>query len=107
MAADIGQISQLLNATLDPTQHRKGFYLLAPRCPAILTSSLPLIYKPNITAEAALKQEAAKPQYSLALLNIVNSDSLPSNTRLAAALAFKNFIRTNYVVGPSQEVGPM
>ncbi|KAG8412925.1 importin-alpha export receptor [Metarhizium acridum] len=71
MAADIGQISQLLNATLDPSQHRK--------------------------AENALKQEAAKPQYSLTLLNIVNSDSLPSNTRLAASLAFKNFIRSNYV----------
>ncbi|ODA84018.1 hypothetical protein RJ55_02536 [Drechmeria coniospora] len=71
MAADIGQIAQLLNATLDPSQHRK--------------------------AEAALKQEASKPQYSLNLLNIVNSDSLPPNTRLSAALAFKNFIRSNYV----------
>ncbi|POR37756.1 Importin alpha re-exporter [Tolypocladium paradoxum] len=71
MAADIGHISQLLNATLDPSQHRK--------------------------AEAALRQEAAKPQYSLTLLNIVNSDSLPINTRLSAALAFKNFIRSNYV----------
>jgi exportin-2 (importin alpha re-exporter) len=71
MAADIGQIAQLLNATLDPAQHRK--------------------------AEAALKQEASKPQYALTLLNIVNSDSLPSSTRLSAALAFKNFLRSNYV----------
>ncbi|KAK2590053.1 importin-alpha export receptor [Conoideocrella luteorostrata] len=71
MAADIGHISQLLNATLDPSQHRK--------------------------AENALKQEATKPQYSLALLNIVSSDNLPPNTRLAASLAFKNFIRSNYV----------
>ncbi|KAF4119638.1 exportin-2 (importin alpha re-exporter) [Geosmithia morbida] len=71
MAANIGQIAQLLNATLDPNEHRK--------------------------AEAALKQESVKPQYSLALLNIVNSDTLPSNTRLAAALAFKNFIRSGYV----------
>ncbi|EGU82190.1 hypothetical protein FOQG_00380 [Fusarium oxysporum f. sp. raphani 54005] len=71
MAADIGQIAQLLDATLDPTEHRK--------------------------AETALKQEATKPQYSLSLLNIVNSDTLPPKTRLAAALAFKNFIRTNYV----------
>jgi exportin-2 (importin alpha re-exporter) len=71
MAADIGQIAQLLNATLDPSQHRK--------------------------AETALKQEATKPQYSLALLNIVNSDTLPASTRLAAALAFKNFLRSNYV----------
>ncbi|KAK5993295.1 Importin alpha re-exporter [Cladobotryum mycophilum] len=71
MAADIGHISQLLQATLDPEQHRK--------------------------AEAALKQEATKPQYSLTLLNIVNSASLHVNTRLSAALVFKNFIRTNYV----------
>ena len=33
MAADIGQISQLLNATLDPTQHRKGSNLLPARPP--------------------------------------------------------------------------
>ncbi|KFA63232.1 hypothetical protein S40285_04932 [Stachybotrys chlorohalonatus IBT 40285] len=71
MAADIGRISELLNATLDPSQHRK--------------------------AESALKEEAVKPQYSLALLNIVNSASLPTSTRLAAALAFKNFLRSNYV----------
>ncbi|KAF4998055.1 hypothetical protein FGRMN_3418 [Fusarium graminum] len=71
MAADIGQIAQLLDATLDPTEHRR--------------------------AETALKQEATKPQYSLSLLNIVSSDTLPPKTRLAAALAFKNFIRTNYV----------
>ncbi|PFH56975.1 hypothetical protein XA68_15683 [Ophiocordyceps unilateralis] len=71
MAADIGHIAQLLDATLDPAQHRK--------------------------AETALKQEAAKPQYSLSLLNIVSSDSLPATTRLSASLAFKNFVRSNYV----------
>ncbi|KAM0260697.1 hypothetical protein ACHAQJ_002613 [Trichoderma viride] len=71
MAADVGHIAQLLQATLDPAQHR--------------------------TAENALKQEATKPQYSLTLLTIVSSDSLPVNTRLGAALAFKNFIRINYV----------
>ncbi|KAG6026777.1 hypothetical protein E4U19_002414 [Claviceps sp. Clav32 group G5] len=71
MATDIGHLSQLLDATLDPSQHRK--------------------------AENALKEEATKPRYSLTLLTIVSSDSLPANTRLAAALAFKNFIRVNYV----------
>ena len=50
------------------------------------------------TAETALKAEQAKPQYSLALLNIVASEALPLKSRLAAALAFKNFIRNNYVV---------
>ncbi|PKS05337.1 hypothetical protein jhhlp_008711 [Lomentospora prolificans] len=71
MASNIGAIAQLLDATLDPAQHRK--------------------------AETALKAEQAKPQYSLSLLNIVASDPLPAKTRLAAALAFKNFIRNNYV----------
>lgn len=94
MAADIGHISQLLNATLDPSQHRKGTQ--QPRL-SPLPRSLVLINKRS-AAEAALKQEAARPQYSLTLLNIVNSDSLPINTRLSAALAFKNFIRSNYVV---------
>ncbi|KAH7358904.1 importin alpha re-exporter [Plectosphaerella cucumerina] len=71
MAADMGTIAQLLDATLDPSKHKK--------------------------AESALKQEQAKSQYSIQLLNIVSSDSLPLKTRLAAALAFKNFIRSNYV----------
>jgi hypothetical protein len=66
---------------------------MAFRCPAISPANK------QTTAEAALKQEAAKPQYSLTLLNIVNSDTLPTSTRLSAALAFKNFLRSNYVVG--------
>ncbi|MBE3045127.1 hypothetical protein IMZ48_21755, partial [Candidatus Bathyarchaeota archaeon] len=44
-------------------------------------------------AENALKAEQTKPQYSLTLLSIVASEALPAKTRLAAALAFKNFIR--------------
>ncbi|KKF93943.1 Importin alpha re-exporter [Ceratocystis fimbriata CBS 114723] len=71
MSAELGVIAQLLDATLDPAQHRK--------------------------AESALKDEQKKPQYSLTLLKIVASDSLPTKTRLAASLAFKNFIRSNYV----------
>jgi hypothetical protein len=34
----------------------------------------------------------------LSLLSIVSSEAQPLKTRLAAALAFKNFIRHNYVV---------
>ncbi|KAI1331953.1 CAS/CSE protein [Xylariaceae sp. FL0255] len=71
MASDIGHVAQLLDATLDPTKHRK--------------------------AENALKQEESKPQFSLQLLKIVASDSLEQKTRLAGALCFKNFIRHNYV----------
>jgi hypothetical protein len=49
-------------------------------------------------AENALKEEAKKPKYSLSLLSIVSTAAQPLKTRLAAALAFKNFIRHNYVV---------
>ncbi|GKT84555.1 chromosome segregation protein [Colletotrichum tofieldiae] len=71
MASQMGTIAQLLDATLDPGTHKK--------------------------AEQALKIEQGKPQYSLHLLNIVASEPLPLKTRLAAALAFKNFIRSNWV----------
>lgn len=50
------------------------------------------------SAENALKEEAKKPKYSLSLLNIVSASAQPLKIRLAAALAFKNFIRHNYVV---------
>ncbi|KAI0593042.1 chromosome segregation protein [Biscogniauxia sp. FL1348] len=71
MAADIGHIAQLLDATLDPTKHRK--------------------------AETALKVEEKKPQFSLSLLKIVATESLEPKIRLSGALCFKNFIRHNYV----------
>lgn len=49
-------------------------------------------------AEALLKQEEKKPQYSLQLLKIVAGQNFAVTTRLAAALAFKNYVRLNYVV---------
>lgn len=71
MAQNLEPITQLLQATLDPRQHKQ--------------------------AEAALKLEEAKPGFSLLLLNIVASESLPLNTRLSGALCFKNFIKFNWV----------
>ncbi|KAJ2974221.1 hypothetical protein NUW58_g8727 [Xylaria curta] len=71
MASDIGQIAQLLDATLDPVKHRK--------------------------AENLLKLEEKKPQYSLQLLKIVATESFEPRIRLSGALCFKNFIRHNYV----------
>ncbi|KAJ8131931.1 hypothetical protein O1611_g1696 [Lasiodiplodia mahajangana] len=71
MASDMGQIAQLLDATLDPTKHKK--------------------------AENLLKLEEKKPQFSLQLLKIVATESFEPKTRLAGALCFKNFIRHNYV----------
>jgi len=43
-----------------------------------------------------LRQEEAKPGFSLALLQIVAADSYANTTRLASALFFKNFIRRNW-----------
>ncbi|OTB05757.1 hypothetical protein M426DRAFT_319437 [Hypoxylon sp. CI-4A] len=71
MASDLGQIAQLLDATLDPVKHKK--------------------------AEAALKLEEKKPQFSLQLLKIVATDNFELKIRLSGALCFKNFIRHNYV----------
>ncbi|KAI1201035.1 CAS/CSE protein [Nemania serpens] len=71
MASDIGQIAQLLEATLDPVKHRK--------------------------AESLLKLEEKKPQFSLSLLKIVATESFEPKIRLSSALCFKNFIRHNYV----------
>jgi exportin-2 (importin alpha re-exporter) len=60
----------------------------------LLHFSAPLLTLP---AEAAIQQEQPKPNFSLSLLHIVASDSSPQNTRLAAALYFKNFIKRNWV----------
>ncbi|KAH8726028.1 CAS/CSE protein [Phaeosphaeriaceae sp. PMI808] len=69
--ADMSALSQLLEASLDPRRNKE--------------------------AEAAISQEQTKPGFSLSLLHIVASDSLPQTTRLASALYFKNFIKRNWV----------
>lgn len=63
-----------------------------------LTSSHPslIFFFFPLLAEQAIKQEEAKPAFSLALLQIVASDSYPTTTRLASALFFKNFIKRNW-----------
>ncbi|KAF1961239.1 Cse1-domain-containing protein [Byssothecium circinans] len=71
MATDIAQLSQLLEASLDPRHNKQ--------------------------AEAAIAHEQTKPGFSLTLLQIVQGDSAPSNTRLASALYFKNFVKRNWV----------
>ncbi|OJD23229.1 hypothetical protein ACJ73_05416 [Blastomyces percursus] len=70
MASDIGPLSQLLEASLDPRQHKQ--------------------------AEGTLRQEETKPGFSILLLQITASASTPYNTRLASALCFKNFIKRNW-----------
>jgi len=79
MASDLQTVAQLLQATLDPRQHKQ--------------------------AEIALKAEEKKPGFSLLLLNIVASEALPQNTRLSGALCFKNFIRFHWVVCRSPSPG--
>lgn len=71
------------------------------RIPAVRLGLAALMQLANAifpVAENALKQEEKKPQYSLQLLKIVAEQSIPVQTRLAASLAFKNFVRLNYVV---------
>ncbi|KAL1987176.1 hypothetical protein VTN96DRAFT_4782 [Rasamsonia emersonii] len=70
MAADLGAVAQLLDASLDPRQNKQ--------------------------AELALRQEEKKPGFSLSLLQITASANYPYNTRLASALCFKNFIKRNW-----------
>lgn len=103
MAADI-QIAQLLDATLDPQQHRKGTPLRLPSVPFAVRRPSIAVQNADLcssTAESLLKLEEKKPQYSLQLLKIVAEQSLAIKTRLAAALAFKNYVRLNYVVRTS------
>ena len=57
---------------------------------------LPALADKYETAEAALRLEADKPNYSLKLLQLVADAQQQSHIRLAAALAFKNLIRERW-----------
>ncbi|KAI5304978.1 importin-alpha export receptor, partial [Ascosphaera pollenicola] len=70
MASPLQQVSQLLDASLDPRQNKQ--------------------------AEAALRTEEQKPGFSLSLLQITADANTPHTTRLAAALFFKNFIKRSW-----------
>lgn len=92
MAADLQAIAGQLQASLDPQQSRQGMSQ---------THHITYIIHAHLThvsAEQALKAQESTPGFSLALLQIVNTDSFPQATRLAAALFFKNFVRRNWVV---------
>ena len=90
MSVDIQAVAGQLQASLDPQQNRQGKYIEVE-----LTK--PFVCANSLKAEASLKQEEAKPGFSLALLQIVAADSFPIQTRLASALFFKNFIRRNWI----------
>jgi exportin-2 (importin alpha re-exporter) len=60
------------------------------------TSSPELDANP-VPAEAAITQEQGKPGFSLALLQIVATDSFSPSIRLSSALYFKNFIKRHWV----------
>ncbi|OAA64503.1 chromosome segregation protein [Niveomyces insectorum RCEF 264] len=71
MSDEINYIVQLLNSTSDPRTLKQ--------------------------VEAALRAEEAKPQFSIRLLQIIATPSIPLGTRVIAAIHFKNFIHSNYV----------
>ena len=49
-----------------------------------------------MVAEAQIKAEEQRPGFALLLLQITASDSYPTQTRLASALFFKNFVKRNW-----------
>jgi len=49
-----------------------------------------------VVAEAQIKAEEQRPGFALLLLQITASDSYPTQTRLASALFFKNFVKRNW-----------
>ncbi|KAL8400539.1 hypothetical protein RB594_000797 [Gaeumannomyces avenae] len=61
----------------------------------VLNNTLVVDNERRAQAEAKLREAEANPWYSQSLLQLATS-TLPNQTRLAAALAFKNFIKKNY-----------
>ena len=90
MAVDLQQLSQVLEASLDPSKNKQGTFTLVTGSQEILLSLMP--------AELAILQEEKKPNFSLCLLQIVASDTYNDTTRLASALYFKNYIKKNWTV---------
>ncbi|RPB05841.1 Cse1-domain-containing protein [Choiromyces venosus 120613-1] len=70
MAANIQTLAQLLDTSLIPSQNKQ--------------------------AESSLRANEGQEGFALLLLQIVASDSFASNTRLAAALYFKNLLGRNW-----------
>lgn len=71
MAVDLQGVSDLLQKSLDPQQHRQ--------------------------AEQAIREAENSPNFSINLLRVVGNESYPQTSRLAAALYFKNLVRRKWV----------
>ena len=89
MAFDLQEVAGLLQASLDPTHSRQG----ECSCTIQANNTSELTFS---VAEASLKEQETKPGFSLALLQIVATESFPGQSRLASALFFKNFLRRNW-----------
>ena len=89
MAIDLQQLSQILEASLDPSKNKQG----PSSC-----HEMNLFLADSSTAELAILQEEKKPNFSLCLLQIVASDAHSGTARLASALYFKNFIKKSWTV---------
>ena len=96
MAVELQQLSQVLEASLDPSKNKQGIFTSYDLSQS---SSTTLICRP---AELAILQEEKKPDFSLSLLQIVASDIFSSTARLASALYFKNYIKRNWTVSTPQ-----
>lgn len=91
MATDLQGLAQILEASLDPAQNKKGQSVLQePNCFRQL-----IIH----TAEAAIGEAEKKSGFSVSLLQIVATEGYGATARLASALYFKNYIKRNWTVG--------
>lgn len=68
--ANLDQLAQLLNLTLDPKQSKQ--------------------------AEGQIRAQEEQPGFALSLLQITANESYPTQTRLASALFFKNFVKRSW-----------
>lgn len=96
MAVELQQLSQVLEASLDPSKNKQGIFTSYDMSEL---RPMTLMYRP---AELAILQEEKKPNFSLSLLQIVASDTFGSTARLASALYFKNYIKRNWTVSTPQ-----
>lgn len=80
---------QLLEASIDPKQHRQGMHCYSHPSRAFADRS-------STPAEKALDEQAKQPDFPVRLLEITASSSYSETTRLSGALCFKNLIRKSW-----------
>jgi len=111
MTANIQTLAQLLDTSLIPSQNKQGREPLQSGVVAGLSAAIQSLNKlipPRsereltdnfCVAEISLRASENQEGFAPLLLQIVASDNFALNTRLAAALYFKNLLGRNWTVG--------